>query len=675
MQAADDPDTHAQGPIRRAGTHGSDRAGTIPRQSAEETGTLGILLSLVGGEPKEWTDDKLSAEPSGEPQQYADGPGSQRFSASVRGAADRVGWADFAEFFAADSFAGVDGRAWLMISGYFLPRGLTLQRAFEIGWIGHVLAVAAAGVPGAALVQAQPLGGAPGSPPTPFAVKPEIQFVPSVVPLHPDSVVLDAVGLTLRVPLGVKTQTTESDGVISMSIAAPDGSWLINVQTPPIAPGKTTAVEVADSIIQQFNAAMPIRGKVDRQTLGSAAYMLEPRRQISTAGSKVAAERFYFGLPGKDLKPMVQGYTIFQPLPDRFVIFELVCPETALQPARSAYEVMIAAATFEDPEKIIAKRRDAVSTGVDMLAKMTPAAWMEVLPEQARWERLYRPAFPGAPDQDAVEEGGYRIIRFIKGTRAQLADRASAARPGPANPEGILAQVDARLYLPQSTRGADGTAVTTNQIVDSEATYFISTDRSEEAWTIRMSVLPSSPGQRPSVHVETGARSGKTLTVATSTPGAEPKTIRAALQGEGYLSQVEALLWPRVLARRGAVGEVGTYTYRSDAGGIVLRRDSVLKDPKGREMLVVATRHRDEPAGSQTVLTSEGETLRIETTDHRVWEPTAPTELMSIYKAKGLPTGSGGIAAAGDAAEARKGVSKAGPAAVKDPPAVRDRGR
>jgi hypothetical protein len=54
---------------------------------------------------------------------------------------------------------------------------------------------------------------------------------------------------------------------------------------------------------------------------------------------------------------------------------------------------------------------------------------------------------------------------------------------------------------------------------------------------------------------------------------------------------------------------------------------------------VVTTRTREDPKGQVSVLNADGDVLRTELSDGRVWEPTTPMELFRVYKAKGLPTG------------------------------------
>ncbi|MBX9738048.1 MAG: hypothetical protein K2X32_14090, partial [Phycisphaerales bacterium] len=281
------------------------------------------------------------------------------------------------------------------------------------------------------------------------------------------------------------------------------------------------------------------------------------------------------------------------------------------------------------------------------------------MPTDQQWFRFFKPGLKG--DGSDEEELGYRSIRYWAGTRDDLAttgsgsnanpagpDAAARSQPaGPANPAGTLCRVDARIFVRLPAKGATTRTPATGsaapdaslRIIDSQAIYFLSSDRGEETWSIRMTIKDPDGG-RPQVYTETGARTGDLLTIALNSPSEDGKTIRPLIQGAGYVSQLEAQLLPRLLVRSRTTADVGLYAYRSESKSVVLRRDKLIADPKGRDLWVVTTRHREEPDVQTSVLNSEGDLLRSELSDGRVWEAVTPTELFNRYRTKGLPTGS-----------------------------------
>jgi len=482
---------------------------------------------------------------------------------------------------------------------------------------------------------------------------------------------LDAVGLSLPLPKGARADLSEIGGVVTVQIAPADKLWVVNIQTPRARAQMLSVMQATDQLIEQFVKAAPIQSAVTGEVIGTEAVLIEPRRELRIDGSKEPGERFTFAIPRQNdpKQRVVQGYSVFRPLPDQFVIFEVVTGEANWPAAKAAYEIMVAGAKFDDPAKLTAERAAAVGSGSAMLRQWTSADWIKAIHEDQRWYRLYEPstseaaAGNGNANADNATEWGYRGVRYWRGTRDEV------ARPGinheitPTNPEGTLCQIDSRIFIRRGVSALGGSGATpTLQIVDSRATSFIADDGKQELWSLVATMgqpvalnpdNPNAPAAAPApagkpvggvqVFRETGARSDRTLTVSLSAPGEPASVIKPLIQGEGYLSQAWAQLLPRMLVRMGvgreASQEAGFYVYRTDARTITLRRDTVTPDPKGRGLFVVTTRTREDPKGQVSVLNAEGDVLRTELSDGRVWEPTTPMELFRVYKAKGLPTG------------------------------------
>lgn len=469
------------------------------------------------------------------------------------------------------------------------------------------------------------------APAVPPASPPTAPAVPVPVVLSDELYKLDEIGLVLQLPKGHKAETTQLNGVTTVQIYPEDRLYVVTVQMPMVTDEMQSVAQACEKIIDQFKGALGVFDAQTRQQLGSTAALLEPRKELRIPGSKQPGERFMCSIPRRDGTYVIQGYSIFKPLPNQFVIFELVCAESVLPRARPAYEVLVAAAKFEDPAVMIESRRKAVTGGIELLKKIDSAQLLAAMPTDQVWYRLYRPSRTGI--EGDAEEGGYRSVRFWRGVRSEVGNKKEPASA--TNPEGILCEIDARLISRRPTAAGQPMEV---QSVDSRAVYFLSMDRNEEMWSVLM-VMPDPRAKQARSYRETGARSGKSLTISLNLPAEPPKTIKPLLQGEGYLSQVEAQLLHSLLILNKVEGEIGFYSYRTDSQSIVLRRDVVTRDPKGRDMLGIATRFREEPEPQKSAYDADGRLLRAELPDGRVWEPITPAELFKLYKSKGLPTG------------------------------------
>ncbi|MGQ0626950.1 MAG: hypothetical protein ACT4PL_02480 [Phycisphaerales bacterium] len=407
----------------------------------------------------------------------------------------------------------------------------------------------------------------------------------------------------------------------------------MNIQTPTTASPDATTKDAAERTIQDL-LSRSIQREQDKpkEIVASQGLVLQRIENLTVPGSATTAQRFYVSLPalGKsgDART-IYGYTIFKPSPTQYVAFELICADKEYESARRQYELSVATARFDDPETLATAKRDAVRTGVALLNQLTAADFDAAVAQPTTWFRFFKPA-PSGLAQEA-EERGYRTQRFMRGTRAQLdpriTDDSPAAAASPTNPAGILAELTARQLIPLP--GGRGV-----QFVDVHGRYFITENRDQEAWSIRMSITERRD-EAPKTFTETATRGGRSLTVVSDLPGQPNRTTMPVVPPEGYISQVEKLLLPRLMTRAGLEGEVAFYLYQTTTQSVSLRRDALLRG--AGETWVISTREKEGVEPERYTYRATGELVRAELRDGVAMEPTTGDALMKLWQSKGLP--------------------------------------
>ncbi len=460
---------------------------------------------------------------------------------------------------------------------------------------------------------------------------------------------IDSIGLSVSLPVrstlhslpnGINTRATIRD-------AAKPGEcrWLINVESLSVDDPNFTLAKAAERSLARLmgeaaSAHPPAPKPGDSTPPPSPAasptakgQLLSQIRNLRIAGVSSPGERFYVALrvPENPKDRVVHGVTIFQAGPGQFVAFELICGQDLLVDGQRVYESMIATARIEDPAQLESARRQLVTTGSAFITRLTPADFEAAVNQPAQFYRLYKPA-PGGAASDATERG-YRSVRFFKGTRSQIDATGGDPRAGATNPSGYLADVSARLLERASGIGGEF------QVVDIQGLYFVSLDRREEAWSIRTAVRMSA-SRPPVVYSELGTRTDRIMTVTVTRPGKTETTAnRPTVPAEGYLSQVECFMLPRLLLGSGVEADLGFYSYQSLTESITLRRDSIAQEAAMPGVWKITSRPRENAVPTTYLFRPSGELIRADMPDEMVMEPVWPAELEKLWKSKGLPTG------------------------------------
>ncbi len=434
----------------------------------------------------------------------------------------------------------------------------------------------------------------------------------------------DSIGLEMYLPIGSEAASNEIGGVTNVRINLPDMIGLINVQTARAEPDQTVT-SVGDEIIRKREESVSsiVRAPGDSRSTRTQAVTFDRVSNMVLDGKPV--DRFYISTPAYSGPAIVYGYTVFRPTAERIVTFELITTEPNLPIARALYEATMARVVFADPADIALRRGTGLNLGAAVVSQLTSAEFDAVVtPTGPNWEwhRLHIPAATGA-DADSTELG-YRRVAAYKGSRSELATAGGARATDPVSrQEGYLVRVESRTLTPEGT-------------IDSAGAFFMTPDGQEEAWTIRMAVRRS--GAKPAVWTETGARSGRSMTIITSGAGTAPTETRPVIEGDGYVSRALAFLLPELLVRKGIPGDYRFYAYNSRAGKITLRADT-LEQPSDRPSVWrLTTRLSEDEAPQVSLFAQNGDLIHTDLpNDAGVWEPIELDRLVRLWKSKNLP--------------------------------------
>jgi hypothetical protein len=451
----------------------------------------------------------------------------------------------------------------------------------------------------------------------------------ATVPLAPDPVRIESVGLRFWIPEGATSSSAGMGGAGTVQIVPADSTWLLTINTHRTANNQLTPGAVGDDLVRQLlGQSVNERANALGAHPTAAGELVDRVRDLRIGNT--TADRFYVRSRVGENDRVMRGYSVFVPSPGNVVTFELYAPEAVFNRAREAYETIVASAIFEDPGKLADERGEVVRNGIALLGRLTHDDILSMIQsEPERWERLYRPAATGA-DNDATELG-YRRLRMRLGQRGEVDPRKAKNRWTSADREdGYIVQLDARgLRRSDLTGAVEGT-------VDVQAIYWLSIDRESEAWLNRTAIRTLG-ARAAQVWVELGARDKNGMSVSIAREGGSARNIKPIIQGDGYISQVELQLLPQIMLRGRVTGEYGFYAFRSSDETIKLRREIVAQDPTNPKVWTITTRPSEDAEAQVSTYSEDGTLLRTIQPGGTIQEPTAVKRLADLWKRKGLP--------------------------------------
>ena len=388
-----------------------------------------------------------------------------------------------------------------------------------------------------------------------------------------------SLGLAMRLPEGATVSSTSTvEGVRSFVVTPASKKWLLRVLGPRVSDPSMTPAGVIGSMIEEL-----LDPDGDRDTLKTMNLTTKDGRKrvfdridaLTTPTSTGA--RFYVRIAQPAGPELITGYSVFVPAPGQLVVFEINCLGPEFAAVQPVYEAIVAAATIRDPEQLASERAAGITAGQTLLADLDGETIAAMLPVGPEWTRLYRPGPTGRWSDD--DEVAYQSLEIRKGRRGELSQgRSKRSWSASEREQGFVAVLRAR-YLENG------------QTIDILSSYFLSEDLVGEAWSVRMRVRDRFDSFN---WTETGVRSGEEIRVSIAQPDGTVTEKSWPVPPEGYLSHVEALLLPRLLAGHGVEGEFAFYRYNSQIGELALRRDTFTVSADGWTLTTKA--HEDAPA-------------------------------------------------------------------------------
>ena len=461
-------------------------------------------------------------------------------------------------------------------------------------------------------------GNDPGSQPT---LKPHKDSATGALMLADEPYRLDSVGLSVRIPLGCQVKSNRIADRQTAQIV-PDGStWIINIQTPTATADNGTIEQALEKTLDLLRGTYGIVDRDQREVVETQAKIIEQIKDLKLPGGPAA--RLYVSTPRGNQSRLIKGYTIFKPQPKQFVVFEFICHEPDFGKLRGTYETVVGTALFAGADATSTARGTAIKSGVALLNSLTEQDYTAAMGEKELWYRMFKPGKTGTKGDD--DEIGYKGLRFWRGKRGEI---------NPAKPRNLWKSADEQDGWLASIRSR---VIWNGHILDTQALYYMTPDRNEESWSISMGVKQLN-GQNISDASETGARINREMTIVKTASKQQPVTLKPPIMGDGYISQFETLLMPRIIVQKKLQTELGFYCWQnyagSDSGTISFRKDVLA--PQG-SMFTLTTNLRDDSAPQVSVYNDKGELTRAELPGNIVWEPTDLTMLKRLWKDKGLP--------------------------------------
>ena len=443
---------------------------------------------------------------------------------------------------------------------------------------------------------------------------------PDAVQLDPTPIQIEGLGLSIRPPAGHELSTNTRGGLITSSIRLPGDLGAVGLQLRSDA-AEPSLLEIEAQIIENL-LGLPEDTEgltIDTQVTTDQGDLLG-RSPIINSPSRMIRP-FYFSLKEGN-KPVRRGVAIIPLTASEHAMVTLITRPSAFDEARQIFEIMLASIEIADIDSVDQRRGNAIDAGVSVLGSLGRADYDAILsdiPEQ--FERIYRPA-PGGAEQDEVEVG-YRRIRAWIGPQTDITTREPDPDRSPSESDGYLLRIDGLVFLDDGQRA------------DSRSIYYLSRDRTKEAWTVEMAVRDTR-GSKPEIWTEIGARSGKSMTVQISSGGKASHTARPLIEGAGYVSRLESYLLPQLLIRAEKPGEYAFYAYDQTAEANRIRFVSLDRPEDRPGTWLVTTRRLNEQTDAATY-NQFGRLIRSESSDGLIKRPIEFRRLYQLWDSKDLP--------------------------------------
>ncbi len=424
--------------------------------------------------------------------------------------------------------------------------------------------------------------------------------------LSADMLELPTVGLSMHMPAGC-TYVLKPGSERRMEAAATDLSWHAAIDIRKTADDTLTPTDIANETIQ---------------TMVTSVMNASVRSRASLHIGDLVAEQIVIKKRSRPGQPdMVVSYTIFKPMPNIFVVYNVWCPAEHAETVLTLHKPAIYSIRYTDPAAYAIQRDEMIAPVNRILDNLDEKDYRKlIIPEQ--WYRVYT-----KDNNDQTHELAYYRVRESISPKSAIGGSITS------NEMGLLVRLDSR-YLIQP----DG-----SEYFDIQSTSWMSLDRSEEQWSIRSArfVKRNATSYHAASHSTiTGTRSGAKIDVVIDIPPASAQVIEVRQPTKSYINQAEQQLIFRLLKSLGD-GSYGMYIFEPVKGRIVFRTETVTKEESGTGWRSVSLRAKD-VMPNQITFDNNGIVRRSVTSTGQVTVPTTLKEIHKLWKTAKLPTGAGG---------------------------------
>lgn len=392
-----------------------------------------------------------------------------------------------------------------------------------------------------------------------------------------------AYGLSLRPPLGAQIAQQAADEALVRFTWQDRASIELLIRHSKIEVDLETVQKEA---LNQFAFAYP------------SAVVLE---DVTLALANRPAVKLYYRVPDPKRGDWVLGQGLILIDPVTLAVLQFRTSADHFEQDRPYFEAVLQSVELADPQELDRQRHMRIAQGELWRKDLTPQKLRQALGEP-QWFRV-------------LKDG--RDVGFI---RMRQQSEKVLAEPG------ISIEVQSRVQA------------TAEEVIDSLGEYFASDDGKTELWSIRTTRRPArsqplNQSQDPQelTWVETGVRSGATITVHRQSP-TDIKDLSWQMPTQGYLSQVELLLLPALLPHDQAT-EMAFYAYYADEGRLTLRTFRV--QPLGDGRYQVHDRPAPDRMEETSVYDAQGRLIQRQTVNGLLIVPAQPEQIQQIWRARG----------------------------------------
>ncbi len=427
--------------------------------------------------------------------------------------------------------------------------------------------------------------------------------------LNVREVQIPSIGLQLHLPLK-SSYMLMPQSERRLEVLAQDQSWISSIDVQKTSNSQVSVIDVANETIKSNQAR-------------SSNVRVPKRASLLINGQQAERLTINFLPTGADQEVHAM-YTIFEPLPNTFVIYKVWTKDDNADEVFESHKAVVNTMVFTEPGKIVEQQTNGINRTEEALAALDRSAY-EAMFQPEQWFRIHN-----STGETGDREIGYHRVREYIGPLGSVSGKQRLEEmTDDERTEGVIVQLMGRYLLPNAAG-----------FYDVESISWMSIDRKREQWSIRganyTKVQESERYVLTGRSNITGDRRGNVIQVISDMPPSPVSTVQLLKPRSGYINQPERYMLYRILNATEAAS-FGMYVYEPQLNKVVYRSENIVpgSPPMSESRRTVDSRPH------QITLTKTGLVSRILKANGDITEPISLKELLRIWKSKGLPTGRG----------------------------------